>query len=370
MPIILSIVPYKIFPAKVGGQKGIAFFNEYLAKEIELVCVTVRSNDPKYGKGYTVLNTLTNSFYRYIDPFYFFYIRKLIKKYNITHLLLEHPYFGWLGILIKISTGVKLIVHSHNIEATRWKSLHKPWWKILWWYERLTHRMADFNFFIQDDDRHYAIEKFGLHASKCITVTYGIEFDRIPPRDEIQKAKQQLRQLHGIGDNEFILLFNGAFNYQPNLSALKKIIEVIDPLLQTRNNFPYKIIICGRDIPDEITSKSYQNIIFAGFVDDISTYFKGADIFLNPVNEGGGIKTKLVEALAYNMNAVSTINGAIGIDPVWCNGKLLLCDDNDWNLFSELVVRASTIKLDILTAYFEHFYWGYIIKTIASFINK
>ncbi len=27
---IVSIIPYKIFPAKLGGEKGIAVFNEYL----------------------------------------------------------------------------------------------------------------------------------------------------------------------------------------------------------------------------------------------------------------------------------------------------------------------------------------------------
>jgi hypothetical protein len=30
---ILSIIPYKILPAKLGGEKGIAIFNEYLAKK-------------------------------------------------------------------------------------------------------------------------------------------------------------------------------------------------------------------------------------------------------------------------------------------------------------------------------------------------
>jgi hypothetical protein len=63
---------------------------------------------------------------------------------------------------------------------------------------------------------------------------------------------------------------------------------------------------------NELKNYADQNIIYAGFVDDISIYFKGADVFINPVSYGGGIKTKLVEALGYNLNAVSTSNGAIG----------------------------------------------------------
>ena len=107
MPTILSLVSYKIFPAKLGGQKGIALFNEYLAKETNLICATVKSNDPAFAKGYSMLNVLSNSSFRYINPFYFFTISKLIKQYQVTHLLLEHPYYGWLGILLKWITGVK-----------------------------------------------------------------------------------------------------------------------------------------------------------------------------------------------------------------------------------------------------------------------
>ncbi len=72
MTKILSLVSYKILPAKLGGQKSLALFTEYLAKEAELVCVTVKSNDQLYAKGYLLLNILSDSALRYINLFYFF----------------------------------------------------------------------------------------------------------------------------------------------------------------------------------------------------------------------------------------------------------------------------------------------------------
>ena len=369
MTKILSIVPYRIFPAKVGGQKGIALFNEYLAKEVPLVCVTVKSNDPGYAKGYTLLNILSDSSLRYINPFYVFTISKLIRKHRPSHLLLEHPYYGWLGILLKWITGVNLVIHSHNIESVRWKSLGKWWWRILWWYEKMTHRHADHNFFIQNDDRAFAIREFGLFPSRCITVTYGIDWDTIPVEPAIDDARKILRERHQIQQGEVILLFNGAFNYRPNLEALKKIISVIDPLLQ-KKPFAYKILICGRDIPEEISRKVYTHIIFAGFVDDVSLYFKGADIFINPVTEGGGIKTKLVEALGYNLNAVSTVTGAIGVDVLLTNGKLLIVDDEHWQAFADAIEKAAGIKENVSDEYFQHFYWGNSIKKAIAFIRE
>jgi len=167
-----------------------------------------------------------------------------------------------------------------------------------------------------------------------------------------------------------ILLFNGAFNYSPNLHALRMITEQINPLLQKQKNFPYKILICGRDIPREVSEGNFPDISFAGFVDDISLFFKGADIFINPVTEGGGIKTKLVEALGYNMNAVSTDNGAIGIQKAWCCNKLMTCADNDWSGFVQQILKVSTIAADTPPVYYENFYWGFTAKKAAAFIES
>ena len=246
----------------------------------------------------------------------------------------------------------------------------KWWWVILWQYEKYTHRQADYNFFIHDDDREYAIDKFKLSASKCITMTYGIEWDRVPPEEIITACKKELRKTYQIGNRETVLFFNGAFDYRPNLTALYRITDTINPLLLKLDNFFYKIIICGRDIPVDLRNQKIPNIIFAGFVDDIDTYFKGADVFLNPITEGGGIKTKLVEALGNNLNAVSTKTGAIGIKEDWCNGKLFLCVDGDWDSFVEMVIRASEYNAVIPMVYFEHFYWMNTTKKAAAFIEK
>ncbi|MDX1937401.1 MAG: glycosyltransferase [Flavihumibacter sp.] len=366
---IISLVPYTIFPAKVGGQKGIALFTEYLAKEAPVVMVTVKSNSPSFASGYKMYNCIGNGAFRYINLFLFFTLRRIIKKEGATHLIIEHPYWGWLGILLKWFAGVQLAVHSHNIESTRWKSLGKWWWKILWRYEKATHAAAQYNFFIHDDDRNYAITQFQLNAAKCITVTYGIDWSETPSATERQYCRQQLQQQHGIATNEKILLFNGALDYAPNLQAVKTIINSINPLL-LQTGFAYRIIICGRGLPAAMNSlKDYadKNIVFAGFVDDITVYFKGADIFINPVIEGGGIKTKLVEALGYGTAAVSTTNGAIGVNKDDAGDLLTIVADDDWPAFVEAVIKNKPAILP--DHFFKKFYWGHIAKTVVAFLK-
>ena len=365
---IASLVSYRIFPPVMGGQRGIALFNKYLGKELSLICLTTKSNDPKYAEGYELIQVFSDNKLRYINPFYYWKIRRILKEKEITHLQLEHPYFGWLAVWLKRSLGIKLIVHSHNIEGRRWKTLGKWWWKILWSYEKWTHRNTDYNYFKQEDDLNYAVNEFKVERKKCSVITYGIEWNKPPTQDEQANAREILIKTHNIPRDHTILLFNGAFNYPPNLTGLMRIIDQINPKLQTKA-FKYTILICGKDIPQMIVDKKEPNINIVGFVNDIGLYFKGSDIFLNPIIEGGGIKTKLVEALGYNLNAVSTHNGAIGVDPSICNGKLVVHDDDNWSGFTESIIALSKDKKSIDDRYFQQFYWGNIVRKAIQFIS-
>ena len=371
---VLSIVPYNIFPSKTGGQKGISLFNEYFAQEVELHCASVDSNLQRYAKGYTMHSVLSSSAFRYINPLVFFRMRKLIRTYKISHLILEHTYFGWLGVLLKWFCGVKLVIHSHNIESTRWKSLGKWWWRVLWAYEGWTHRRANYNFFIHDNDREYAINAYKLNPVKCTTVTYGIEWNQQPTNSDKVSCRQQLCEKHGLNSNTKIFIFNGALDYYPNQQALSAILEIINPQLLSKpgNNFQYRILICGRGLPqkfNELKEYTLKNIVYAGFVDDISVYFKGADVFINPVVDGGGIKTKLVEAIGSDTPAISTLNGSIGIGEE--AGRMLsIVHDADWDNFVKAMINITSLGAGSTPAtFYEKFYWGNIVKRAVNFIR-
>lgn len=369
---VLSLVSYKFLPPDMGGQKGIGFFNRYLGKHLDLRCVTTRDNSPAASEGYPVMPVLSNSKLRYLNPFYIFKLRRIVREYQITHLIIEHPYYGWLGLALKWLCHVKLIVHSHNIESLRFKSMGNWWWGILWNYEKYVHRNAHFSFFIHDDDRNYAIEHFKLDPGKCETITYGFEHSSIPSAAEKSAARKMICQAHKIDETEKVLLFNGTLGYKPNLEALNVILEKINPLLLVEKGFRYKIIICGNKLPaayNGLFQYKEKNIIYAGFVEDINQYFKGADIFINPVTEGGGIKTKLVESLGYNLSVVSTDTGAIGIPVNATGGKMKLVADNDWVAFAGEVTRTNT-GLNTPQDFYDHFYWGNIAAKAAAVLKE
>ncbi len=369
---LAALVSYKIFPPEMGGQKGIAFFYQYLEKLIPVSLLTIEENEATGFLNAPIIPILGKSNkWRYINPFLFFRISSFIKKEKITHLIFEHPYYGWLAFLLKYFTSIKIIIHSHNIESLRFKSTGKCWWSILWYYEKLTHRLADHNFFITDEDRKYAIQKLGLLPDKCLTITYGFETSHAPSQDLKIQAKNIIKAKHGIAENENIILFNGTLDYKPNLEALQVILKAINPRLMSAG-YKYKIIICGKNLPaslNELQDYKEQNIIYAGFVEDINQYFLATEIFINPVNDGGGIKTKLVEALGFNVSVVSTRSGAIGIPLAIVADKLMVVEDNDWEGFANKILQ---IKPDtpIPDEFFKHFYWGNIAEKAALFLKQ
>jgi glycosyltransferase involved in cell wall biosynthesis len=370
MANVLSIVTYKIFPAKLGGQKGIALFNQYFSKQNTLICFTIKDNDPSLAS-YKVFNQLSNHRLRYINIFNFRLIKKIIRENNISHIIVEHPYYGWMALLLQYFCRVKIIVHSHNIEAERFKTVGKWWWKILWHYEKFIHRNADFTFCITEQDRKYFFENYKIPYEKSCVITYGISWNSIPSPEERSDAKNNLIEKYSLSAETRLFLFNGTLDYIPNLSAVKIIIEKINPLF-LQKNVPYKIIICGKGLPAEMNElKDYaaQNIIYAGFVDNITLYFKGVDVFINPVTDGGGIKTKLVESLGYNLNVVSTFSGATGVEENICNGKLLLCESGDWQSFADKMENATTIDQSISDVFFKQFYWENIAAKATEVIR-
>jgi glycosyltransferase involved in cell wall biosynthesis len=243
----------------------------------------------------------------------------------------------------------------------------KRWWWIMKGYEKWFFRRADEILFVSPEDEKFAIEQWEIKKEKCVEVAFGVEISEFP-RDK-HECSVRVKSKHHIGVDERVLLFNGLLDYKPNLDALMIILNEINPRLLQQQSFRYKILICGKRLPEELNGlKNFadKNLIYAGFVDDIEMYFKGADLFLNPVQTGGGIKTKMVESIAFGTTVVTTKTGAAGIYQNKCGSKLVVVADDDWNPFTSAIVDNVDRKDVTPSIYYEYYYWGNIIRKVVS----
>lgn len=369
MKKVLAIAPYPYLPFFSGGQKFIAKFFEHLAKQVDLTVISVAENNAALAKDYKIIPILKKSFSRYYDRSLTGKITSLIQQEKFDAVIWEHPYYAWLAKRVKKRTGIKTIIHTHNIEYQRFKSTDRWWWPILRRYERKCLQNADAVFFITSEDREFAIKEWRLDEKKCIDVPFGIDINEYPADREA--CRKEISKQYGIEPDEKIIVFNGLLSYKPNLDAVKHIVAFTNISLRAEG-FRYKIIISGKGLPEQVKKflegPNGKNIIYTGFVDDIVPYFKAADIFLNPIKSGGGIKTKMVEAIAYGATVIATETGASGIAKEVCGKKLFVIPDDDWQSFAKAVMQHSGDNSKTPDEYYQYYTWEIIVKKIMTII--
>ncbi len=366
---LLSIVPYPLFPTTSAGRKTILHFNNYLSKKINAHAVNVTYSEIPDVK-FDLIPVFSNSKLRYINLLQIFKIRKLLKQTHADFLLIEHPYMAWMGLALQMFTSVKWGIRSHNIEYERFRDFNKWWWPLLRQYELFVYKKADAVFFITESDKKTA--KANTRLKQGFVMPTGMLVNRLPT--DAADCKAYLQQQHGIAPGEKILLYNGALGYGPNRNALDVLLQTINPALEQTPGFKYKLVVCGGGLDDSynnLQGYAKHNVIYCGFVDDISVYFKGADLYLNPVIGGGGIKTRLVESISYNTNVVSTENGSIGFNTDTAAGKLVIIKDHDWKAFTAAILSMCQIeKTDTTDAFYEYYYWDNIIERFIRDVNS
>ena len=110
-------------------------------------------------------------------------------------------------------------------------------------------------------------------------------------------------------ENKF--LFVGAGGHDPNRDALRWLLQSVWPLI-TRDLPDAKLVVIGEWDADLQNEFSASGVSFTGFVPDISTAMRGG-IMLVPLRIGGGIRTKILTALAQGIPVVTTGIGAEGL---------------------------------------------------------
>lgn len=364
---VLNIVPYQYLPFFSGGQKLIAYFNEFLGEKCELHVAGTSDNNKLQVKNYTFHPLLNTGRWRYMNPFLIRSIGKLIQSKQIETVIIEHPYYGWLGWILKKQHKVRLIVHTHNIESERFRTIGKWWWSLLATYEKWVLQQADTVFCISEEDKKWMIQKMQIDAGKCTLVPYGVPYN-CPPDDKA-KSKELVCRKHHLDNTTTLLFFNGLLDYKPNLEALDVILNEMLPQLKEQG-LPYHILIAGKRLPEkyqQLAPWNNQHVTYAGFVEDIDLYTKAADLLLNPVISGGGVKTKMIEALGLNTRVVATQSGSAGVDIAVCGNNLKIVPDQDWRLFTQTVIQTlKEEKTDIPSYFFKKYYWGEIVRRVCE----
>lgn len=373
-PSVLGIVSFKVFPALMGGQKYIVDYYRELAKQTKVVLVVSKDNKEAVltEKELNVLPFLFNHWYGFLNFVYCFKLVQIIKKEKIDVIIIDHSYFGWLGILLRLLSGRKLIIKSANLEAFRFRDMGRWGWRIYEMYEKWVHQKADRNFFISDEERLYAIEHWKVNATISYTVPYGTSIEE--PYSELEKinSRNTILNTHTLPVETKLFLFNGTLDYIPNEDALYIILnELVPRLNQTSLN--YRILICGVQIKPnwEAQLLACPTIIFKGFVENIELYNQGAHCFICPITLGTGVKTKITDALAAGLTVIACKKSCEGFNLSILNDQLIAVEDYNWDEFARAMIQLPINEMhETPKAFYKAFNWASIVRESILYLPK
>jgi polysaccharide biosynthesis protein PslH len=140
--------------------------------------------------------------------------------------------------------------------------------------------------------------------------------------------------LNPLGSLPPTLLFVGNYYHPPNVDAARRLVHSIFPSVQRR--FPEtKLFIVGENPPADFKRIDNKNIIVTGRVPAITPYLDGAALLVAPLRLGGGMRIKILEALAAGKAVVTTPLAVEGLDIV--DGEQISLAETDLE-FAERII--------------------------------
>lgn len=366
VPNVLGIVSFKVFPALMGGQKYIVDYYSVLSQKTKVVLAVSKDNQGALplDSSLQVLPFLFNHWYGFLNILYCPRLIRLIKKEQIDVIMIDHSYFGWLGVLLRLFTGKPIVIKSANLEAYRFKDMRRWGWQLYELYEKWVHQKANRNFFISDEERQFAIEHWAINSTISYTVPYGtFKTAQVSPEQK-QLKRQALLEQFKLSPFTKLFLFNGTLDYTPNEDALYVIVNELIPRLNA-SKIPYRIIVAGVQIKAnwEAQLLLHPSIIFTGFVNDIDNFYQGANCFICPITLGTGVKTKIIDAIAEGQMVIATKKSCQGLTPASLQQQLMVIEDYDWDGFARAMVQLDiTQATQTPQSFYTQYHWDHIVQ--------
>jgi glycosyltransferase involved in cell wall biosynthesis len=233
--------------------------------------------------------------------------------------------------------------------------MRKWWWPIIYLSEWISYKLADGLFFISEAEIEPAIKSFQLDEAKCFLLPYGT--NKLNDEPELTETVEE-------PSKERRIIFFGPLSYQPNLEALNTILYQIEPTLRSlSSDISYKFIICGGGLPEGFTISKSPFVSYLGYVQDIESMVRSSHIMINPITTGGGVKTKVIESIAWGTSVLSSRSGAMGIDSESCGAKLIQVEDNDYVGYAKEILRLlQEPKQPTPAIFYKKYFWGNIVE--------
>ncbi len=126
-----------------------------------------------------------------------------------------------------------------------------------------------------------------------------------------------------LTDSNDTLVFDGTMDFRPNVDAVLWFAAEVWPRIKAKCPGARFFIVGRNPSPTVLSLGEIPGITVTGTVEDPRPWVASADVYVVPMRMGGGVRLKVLQAMAMGCAVVSTPMGAEGID-VRHNEHLLL----------------------------------------------
>ena len=237
-------------------------------------------------------------------------------------------------------SGVGKILDAHNalwlLYKRLWETMSpgpKKWllgrdWRLLKQYEGEICRHFEGLLTVSEEDK-VALQEAAGDSLEATVIPIAVDADEIVPVSRSAGADH--------------ILHIGTMFWPPNIDGILWFLREIFPLIQARQP---KIIfdVVGAKPPPEITAygSNRSGVNVAGYVVDPTPYYEATGVMVVPLRAGGGMRVKILNALAQGLPIVSTTLGCEGI-AVEAGRHLLIADTPE--AFAQATIRLLEDKM-------------------------
>lgn len=279
--------------------------------------VPIPSEQARWGKQRLLLSSLLGRY-----PYSVNWLKSRAMRAELASLLAEVRYdavhFDTISLAVyrDMFPDIKCVLNHHNIEShmmLRRGSNEKNWLaKAYLYYEGV--RLKNYERAVcRRFDAHTTCSD--LDSKRLLAIDDALRTAVIPNGVDIDYFKSS-----GAPREPLTLVFAGRYSAYPNRRALLFLVEEVWPLLQ--QELPeIRIDIVGADPPPAAVELGRRDPRFRvhGFVDDVRPYLDSAGVYICPIQDGGGTKLKVLDALAMGIPLVA--------DPIACEGIDVVPDE-------------------------------------------
>jgi glycosyltransferase involved in cell wall biosynthesis len=214
---------------------------------------------------------------------------------------------GYLPLIKKL-TNATTILRLHNIESQIWQRLANESKGIKQVYlSDLAKRIgnyepqawAQYDLLLPITDNDAFVVKQALPQAKMKVVPFGVDTDKIQPQT----------------GSEWVGYHIGAMDWLPNAEGINWFLKEAWPQIHQQDP-EFTFHFAGRKMPESFLKTNIAGVKCHGEVPDANAFIADKKILIVPLRSGGGIRVKILEAMAMGKIVISTTIGMQGIDAI------------------------------------------------------